>query len=218
MAKGKNWKFLFLPVVLVPIPILLKASGGPDLVVFAAAGVAVIPLAHLMGVATEELGKRTGPGIGGFLNATLGNATELIIALVALARAASLAAGGNTQDADGLVEVVKASITGSIIDGGASLDCVGGTSGGYNVISDNTCGTATTGDLKSTDALLGPLAANGGPTATHLPGIGSPARDSIPAGTLGLCDGSVRPINVTIDNDNLGRLANRDDGLAINLE
>jgi len=115
MAGTGKWKFLLLPALLVPIPILLKLLGGPDLAVYAAAGVAVIPLAHLMGVATEELGKRAGPGIGGFLNATMGNATELIIALVALARAASLSASGNPQAADGLVEVVKASITGSII-------------------------------------------------------------------------------------------------------
>jgi len=115
MAEAGKWKFLLFPAALVPIPILLRLFGAPDLAVFAAAGVAVIPLAHLMGVATEELGKRAGPGIGGFLNATLGNATELIIALVALGRAASLAAGGNQLAADGLIEVVKASITGSII-------------------------------------------------------------------------------------------------------
>ncbi len=115
MAEAGKWKFLLLPAALVPIPILLRLFAAPDLVVFAAAGVAVIPLAHLMGVATEELGKRAGPGIGGFLNATLGNATELIIAFVALGRAAALAGAGNQAAADGLLEVVKASITGSII-------------------------------------------------------------------------------------------------------
>jgi|SRR3990170_1684845 len=114
MKVAGKWKFL-LPIALVPIPILLRLFGAPDLAVFAAAGVAVIPLANLMGLATEELSKRAGPGIGGLLNATMGNATELIIALVALGRAASLAAGGYQTDANGLVEVVKASITGSII-------------------------------------------------------------------------------------------------------
>src|SRR3972149_2770734 len=114
MKVAGKWKFL-LPIALVPIPILLRLFGAPDLAVFAAAGVAVIPLAHLMGVATEELGKRAGPGSGGFPNAPLGNATELIIALVALGRAASLAGAGNQLAADGLIEVVKASITGSII-------------------------------------------------------------------------------------------------------
>jgi len=115
MAIGRKWRFLFLPALLVPIPIVLRLAAAPDLAVFAAAGVAVIPLAHLMGLATEELSKRAGPGIGGLLNATMGNATELIIALIALARAASLANAGDQPAADGLVEVVKASITGSII-------------------------------------------------------------------------------------------------------
>src|SRR5213593_2676384 len=115
MAGAGKWKFLLLPAALVPIPFLLRLLGGPELAVFAAAGVAVIPLAHLMGVGTEELGKRAGPGIGGLLNATLGNATELIIALVALGRAASLAGAGNQRASDSLIEIVKASITGSII-------------------------------------------------------------------------------------------------------
>src|SRR2546428_9166540 len=65
------------------------------------AGIAIVPLAYAMGCATEELSKHAGPGLGGLLNATFGNATELIIALVALS--------------SGLVGVVKASITGSII-------------------------------------------------------------------------------------------------------
>ena len=75
----------------------------PDspLLVFILACVAIIPLAGLLGLATEKLAARVGEGIGGFLNATLGNAAELIIALVAL-RA-------------GMLDVVKASLTGSII-------------------------------------------------------------------------------------------------------
>jgi Ca2+:H+ antiporter len=75
----------------------------PDspLLVFVLACVAIVPLAGLLGVATEKLAARLGEGIGGFLNATLGNAAELIIALVAL-RA-------------GMLDVVKASLTGSII-------------------------------------------------------------------------------------------------------
>lgn len=100
-SRGGAWRLAVLPAIVVPLVVALDLLRAPDLAVFAAAGVAVIPLAHLMGVATEELGKRAGPGIGGLLNATLGNATELIIALIALSQ--------------GLVEVVKASITGSII-------------------------------------------------------------------------------------------------------
>src|SRR5437879_11581556 len=74
---------------------------GPAAIVFAAAGIAIVPLAWFLGLATEELGKHAGPGVGGLLNATFGNATELIIAIFALA--------------SGLTEVVKASLTGSII-------------------------------------------------------------------------------------------------------
>ncbi len=75
----------------------------PDspLLVFLLACLAIVPLAGLLGVATEKLAARTGEGIGGFLNATLGNAAELIIALVALKA--------------GMLDVVKASLTGSII-------------------------------------------------------------------------------------------------------
>jgi len=69
--------------------------------VFVASALAIIPLAGLMGEATEQLASRLGAGVGGLLNATFGNAAELIIALVALQR--------------GLYDVVKASLTGSII-------------------------------------------------------------------------------------------------------
>jgi Ca2+:H+ antiporter len=87
--------------VFVPISWALEVVLGPGVVVFAVAGVAIIPLAWFLGLATEELGKLAGPGVGGLLNATFGNATELIIAIFALA--------------SGLTEVVKASLTGSII-------------------------------------------------------------------------------------------------------
>src|SRR5439155_1100304 len=78
-----------------------RAELGPGDIVFAAAGLAIVPLAWFLGLATEELGKQAGPGVGGLLNATFGNATELIIAIFALSR--------------GLTEVVKASLTGSIV-------------------------------------------------------------------------------------------------------
>lgn len=85
----------------------LPASGiaawfhAPPLLTFALACLAVLPLASWMGEATEHLAARTGPAAGGFLNATFGNAAELIIAVAALQR--------------GYVELVKASITGSIL-------------------------------------------------------------------------------------------------------
>src|SRR5467141_3331402 len=87
--------------VFVPVSWILDVVLGPGVVVFAVAGIAIVPLAWFLGLATEELGKHAGPGVGGLLNATFGNATELIIAVFALA--------------SGLTEVVKASLTGSII-------------------------------------------------------------------------------------------------------
>src|SRR6266498_3989079 len=85
----------------VPLSWILDLLLGPGVIVFAVAGLAIVPLAWFLGLATEELGKHAGPGVGGLLNATFGNATELIIAIFALA--------------SGLTEVVKASLTGSII-------------------------------------------------------------------------------------------------------
>jgi Ca2+:H+ antiporter len=83
------------------IAILLRLAGGGDVAIFAASALAIIPLAGLIGEATEEIAARTGPQVGGLLNATLGNAAELIITLFALK--------------EGLVELVRASIVGSIV-------------------------------------------------------------------------------------------------------
>jgi Ca2+:H+ antiporter len=88
-------------LVFVPIAIVLRIFFKNDALLFVASCLAVIPLAGWMGRATEHLAERTGEGIGGLLNATFGNAAELIIALLALQK--------------GLIGVVKASITGSII-------------------------------------------------------------------------------------------------------
>jgi Ca2+:H+ antiporter len=81
--------------------VVLDLSGATAGVVFITSALGIIPTAALMGRATEELAARSGPGIGGLLNVTFGNAPELIIALFALSQ--------------GLHEVVKASIIGSII-------------------------------------------------------------------------------------------------------
>lgn len=88
-------------LVFIPISIAAHFLGWGDLVVFVTAAIAIIPLAGWMGTATEEIAVVLGPSWGGLLNATFGNATELIIAVVALNK--------------GLVEVVKASLAGSII-------------------------------------------------------------------------------------------------------
>ena len=91
-----NWLLILFPVALV-----LEWTHAPPVAVFAASAVAIIPLAGLMGRSTEKLADRLGEGLGGLLNATFGNAAELIIALFALRK--------------GMVDVVKASITGSIL-------------------------------------------------------------------------------------------------------
>ena len=93
------WSLILL--LAVPASIVLNAQHASPLLIFGAACLGVLPLAGLMGRATEQIAERTGPTIGGLLNATFGNAAELIIAFVAL-RA-------------GLVDLVKASITGSIL-------------------------------------------------------------------------------------------------------
>lgn len=88
-------------LVLVPIAIVLEIVHADPLVIFAVSGLAILPLAGLIGHATEDLAARTGPQIGGLLNATFGNVTEMIIAFFLIL--------------EGELEVVKASITGSII-------------------------------------------------------------------------------------------------------
>ena len=96
----KNLIFYGL-LIFVPISIAAEYLGWGELIVFITAGLAIIPLAGWMGQATEEIAVVLGPSWGGLLNATFGNATELIIALIALN--------------EGLVNVVKSSIVGSII-------------------------------------------------------------------------------------------------------
>ncbi|MDX6593172.1 MAG: Ca2+:H+ antiporter [Gaiellales bacterium] len=99
--KGARAAFIALLLLLGPLVVVLDrvdAVGGLTLFVFS--GVALLPLAWLIGEATDNLALHTGPGIGGFLNATFGNAPELIIAIVAVA--------------DGLTEIVRASLVGSI--------------------------------------------------------------------------------------------------------
>ena len=100
LLSGGNWLNLLL--VFVPIAMVMEwVLHSPPLWIFVVSCMAVIPLAGLMGHATEEISERVGEGLGGLLNATFGNAAELIIAIMAL-RA-------------GLFDLVKASITGSII-------------------------------------------------------------------------------------------------------
>ena len=96
----KNLIFFGL-LIFVPISAAAHFLEWGELAVFVTAAIAIIPLAGWMGHATEEIAVVLGPSLGGLLNATFGNATELIIALIALNA--------------GLINVVKSSITGSII-------------------------------------------------------------------------------------------------------
>ncbi|HET6763301.1 MAG TPA: cation transporter, partial [Longimicrobiaceae bacterium] len=96
-ANALNLLLVFVPVALAAEYLL---HWGP-VAIFIVSCLAVIPLAGVMGHATEEIADRVGEGVGGLLNATFGNAAELIIAIVALKA--------------GLHDLVKASITGSII-------------------------------------------------------------------------------------------------------
>jgi len=94
-----GWTTWLVPFI--PLAVVLDVAGASAPLIFFSSAAGVIPTAALMGRATEELAERSGPGIGGLLNVTFGNAPELIIALFALGR--------------GLHEVVKASLIGSIL-------------------------------------------------------------------------------------------------------
>jgi Ca2+:H+ antiporter len=99
LLSGTGWPYLLVPFI--AIAIVLELSHASATAIFVTSALGVIPTAALMGRATEELAARSGPGIGGFLNVTFGNAPELIIAFFALN--------------EGLQEVVKASLVGSIL-------------------------------------------------------------------------------------------------------
>ena len=99
LLSGSGWPYLLVPFI--PIAIALELAHADASIIFVTSALGVIPTAALMGRATEELAARSGPGIGGFLNVTFGNAPELIIAFFALN--------------EGLQEVVKASLIGSIL-------------------------------------------------------------------------------------------------------
>ena len=77
--KGIRWLLLFFPVA-----VAAEYLHWGELVIFATAALAIVPIAGILGEATEALAAKTGPQIGGLLNASLGNAAELIITLVAI--------------------------------------------------------------------------------------------------------------------------------------
>ena len=97
MKPSIYWLFVFIPVTLV----LEHAGKVPPPVIFFSAALAIVPIAALIVLSTEQLATRTGDAVGGLLNATFGNAPELIIALVALKA--------------GYFDMVRASIIGAIL-------------------------------------------------------------------------------------------------------
>ena len=99
LLSGDGWPYLLVPCI--PIAVALDVAGAGAAAIFFTSATGVIPTAALMGRATEELAARSGPGVGGLLNVTFGNAPEIIIAFFALR--------------EGLQEVVKASLVGSIL-------------------------------------------------------------------------------------------------------
>jgi Ca2+:H+ antiporter len=121
-------RLLWLGLALGPLAIALDAASATSKTfLFVLAAVSLVPLAWLIGEATEHVAKHTGAGIGGFLNATFGNAPELIIALFAVS--------------NGLTGVVRGSLTGSIVSNlllvlGASL--IVGKSGKIDRVSSST--------------------------------------------------------------------------------
>jgi Ca2+:H+ antiporter len=95
-------RLLWASLGLAPITMIVHyAVHADEVTVFVLAAISLVPLAWLIGEATEHAAQHTGPGIGGFLNATFGNAPELIISLFAVS--------------DGLYEVVRGSLTGSVV-------------------------------------------------------------------------------------------------------
>ncbi len=144
LRSAHGWPYLLTP--LIPAAVALDLAGAAAGIVFTASALGIIPTAALMGRATEELAARSGPGIGGLLNVTFGNAPELIIALFALQQ--------------GLQEVVKASLVGSIIGNillvlGASM-LVGGLGREKQTFSRTTAGVQTTMLLLAAAALVMP--------------------------------------------------------------
>jgi Ca2+:H+ antiporter len=151
-------RFLLPMLVLVPVALFLEFThtGGPT-AVFLASALSLIPLAGLLGRATEEAAIYTGPKIGALLNATLGNAAELIITIIALR--------------EGLVEVVKASIAGSIIGNilvvlGLSM-FLGGIKNGTQFFDAKTAGTNATMMALAVVSLSIPAAFALGPIANR---------------------------------------------------
>ncbi len=164
-------KFLYGLLVLVPIAIALEVLDAGHTLIFLTSALALVPLAALLGRATEEVAVYTGPKVGALLNATLGNAAELIITIVAIR--------------EGLLELVKASISGSILGNillvlGASI-LVGGLKNGRQRFDAHLAGISATMMTLAVVALLIPALFIAGP---H--GIPRSDREALSIGVAGV--------------------------------
>ncbi len=153
-------------LIFVPIAIIAKLAGAEPVPIFILAALGIVPLADIMGEATEELAVHTGPKLGGLLNATLGNAAELIITIFALR--------------EGLLDLVKASIVGSILGNlllvlGLSL-LLGGLKNGLQKFDTRTAG------MNATLVILAVI-------ALAIPSLFDVAIHNLSAAELGLSEG-----------------------------
>ena len=102
-------------LIAVPIAGYAKLAHLDESIQFISSMVGIMPLAFLMGKATEEIATRTSESVGGLLNATFGNAAEIIIAIVAVFAAASAFSNNDLELGNAMITLVKTSLIGSIL-------------------------------------------------------------------------------------------------------
>jgi Ca2+:H+ antiporter len=106
---------LSIMLIFVPLAVYFSIFTHNAPMAFATSMAAIMPLAYLMGEATEQIALKTNESIGGLLNATFGNAAEMIIAVLAVLAAATAIKEGDTETAATMISVVQASLIGSIL-------------------------------------------------------------------------------------------------------
>lgn len=172
MLKLESFDKIMVPLLaFIPVSVALDMLHFDPIIVFLSAAIAIIPIAGYMGKATEELAKHLGAGLGGLLNATFGNATELIIAFFAIQA--------------GLFEVVKASITGAIV---GNLLLIMGCSMLFGGLKRDTQKfNAQSQGISSTMLMLGAVGLVLPALVSHLPlGFGSESIESLSLGISGV--------------------------------
>ncbi|MDP6742274.1 MAG: calcium/proton exchanger [Candidatus Thalassarchaeaceae archaeon] len=106
---------LSIMLIFIPLAIYFSIFGHNAPLAFATSIAAIMPLAYFMGEATEQISLRTNESIGGLLNATFGNAAEMIIAILAVLAAATAIEAGDLETSNTMIQVVQASLIGSIL-------------------------------------------------------------------------------------------------------